>query len=80
MAYIFCVHGFFNGCGRTTFTMGNNILSSVLRIYLILTAVDIFDVGFSMPVATLLQAVVAVIYFKTGRWKQSLIGVRERGI
>ena len=79
-AYIFCVHNFFNGCGRTTFTMGNNILSSVLRIYLILTAVDLFGVGFSMPVSTLLQSIVAVIYFQTGRWKKSLIGVKEHGV
>ena len=80
MALVFCINGFLNGCGRTTFTMGNNILVSTLRIYLILTAIDLFGVGLTMPLSTLPQAFIAFVYFLTGRWKRSLIAESKPAI
>ena len=71
---IFCMNGFFNGCGRTGFTMASNILSSTLfRVPLILKATDIFAVGLSMPLSTVPQVVITLLYLATGRWKKRLI-------
>ncbi|MDY6408056.1 MAG: MATE family efflux transporter [Pseudomonadota bacterium] len=74
LALVFCINGFFNGCGRTTFTMGNNILSSAgFRIPLIFIATDLFEVGLAMPLSTLPQLAISITYFYIGRWKKSLI-------
>ena len=74
LALVFCTNGFFNGCGRTIFTMGNNILTSVaIRIPLIFMAGNLFDVGLVMPTSTIPQLLVAIAYFYIGRWKKPLI-------
>ncbi len=73
LSCLFCMNSFLNGCGRTGFTMGNNILSSIVRIYLIFIAVNLFQIGQSMPFSSLPQAIIAVLYFSTGLWKKSLI-------
>jgi len=75
LAFVFCMNGFFNGCGRTGFTMGNNILSSGgFRIPLIFIAKDLFEVGLAMPLSTIPQVLIAAGYFYSGRWKKALIG------
>jgi len=74
MALVFCINGFFNGCGRTTFTMVNNISSSIIfRIPLILVAKTLYGIGLSMPFSTLPQSLIAVAYFFTNRWKKPVI-------
>lgn len=77
MALVFCMNGFLNGCGRTTFTMINNIASSVVfRIPLILISKTLFMVGLAMPFSTLPQLFISVFYFFKGYWKKSLIGTK----
>ena len=74
LAIVFCLNGFFNGCGRTLFTMGNNILTSLgFRIPLIFMAKDLFEVGLAMPISTFPQIGISLVYFYSGRWKKYLI-------
>jgi len=74
LGIVFCLNGFFNGCGRTLFTMGNNILTSVgLRIPLIFMAENLFEVGLVMPISTFPQIGISLAYFYSKRWKKSLI-------
>ena len=75
---VFCINGFLNGCGRTKFTMVNNVASSAgIRIPFILWGKDLFQIGLSMPASTIPQLLTAIIYFYTGRWKKSLINNRR---
>ncbi|MBR6411603.1 MAG: MATE family efflux transporter [Alphaproteobacteria bacterium] len=74
LGIVFCLNGFFNGCGRTLFTMGNNILTSLgLRIPLIFMAGNLFEVGLVMPIATFPQIGISLAYFYCGKWKKYLI-------
>ena len=78
LAIVFCLNGFFNGCGRTLFTMSNNILTSIgFRIPLIFMAENLFEVGLVMPISTFPQIGIALTYFYSGRWKKSLINNRR---
>jgi len=71
---VFCINGFLNGCGRTRFTMCNNVASSAgIRVPFILWAKNLFQIGLSMPVSTVPQLIVAIAYFYSGRWKKPLI-------
>ena len=74
LGLLFCTNGFFNGCGRTMFTMANNILSSAgCRIPLIFLSGNLFEVGLVMPIATIPQIGISLAYFYSGRWKKELI-------
>lgn len=78
MALIFCIHGFINGCGHTSFTMFNNVFVSLaFRVPLILWATNLYEVGLSMPFSTMPQIVIALIYLASGRWKKSVIGEKK---
>ena len=73
-AVICCMDNFLNGCGRTTFTMINSLISSIVfRIPLILTATTLFEIGFAIPLATIPHLFCLIIYFYSNRWKKRLI-------
>ena len=73
-ALIFCIDGFLNGCGRTTFTMVNSLFCSVaIRIPLFLIATTLFAIGFSVPVSAMPQVLVSLFYFYMGWWKKRII-------
>jgi len=75
---VFCINGFLNGCGRTKFTMVNNVASSAgIRVPFILLGKDLFQIGLSMPFSTVPQLMVAIGYFYSGRWKKPLISNRR---
>lgn len=74
LCLVFCLNGFMNGCGRTTFTMINNIISTVFfRIPLIYSATSLFAAGLALPIATIPQITLALAYFYSGRWQKSVI-------
>ena len=78
MALVFCIHGFINGSGHTSFTMVNNIFVSLaIRVPLILWAANLYEVGLSMPFSTLPQIVIALLYLASGYWKKSVIGEKK---
>ena len=79
LCLVFCINGFMNGCGRTTFTMTNNVSSTLfVRIPLIYIATSLFAVGLALPIATAPQITFALIYFYSGKWKKSIINNRRK--
>lgn len=79
LCLVFCINGFMNGCGRTTFTMINNVSSTLfVRIPLIYIATSLFAVGLALPIATAPQITFALIYFYSGKWKKSIINNRRK--
>jgi putative MATE family efflux protein len=74
-ALAFCVNGFINGTGHTKLTLANNIISTYLvRIpFCILVGVHmgagLHGIGYVLPLASFVQAVVGFIFFFSGKWK-----------
>ena len=76
VCFVFCLNGFFNGCGQTAFTMANNIFSAfAMRVPAtwILSGMagsSLFTVGFAAPIASLQGIAVSFWYLQSGRWKK----------
>lgn len=74
---VFCLNGFFNGCGKTTFTMVNSLLSTFLiRVPLsyfisLLPAATMLHMGIAAPAASLVQILIQLLYLRSGRWNQN---------
>ena len=72
---VFCTNGFFNGCGRTFFSMCNNLgftfLARVPASYILgtLPGATLFELGFAAPLASFASNVVALLYLRSGRWR-----------
>ena len=79
VAFKFNLNGFLNGCGRTTFTMLNGIISSILvRVPLayilgLYISKSIFGLGAAAPIASIVSMVASVIYIKSGKWNREII-------
>ncbi len=79
VCFMFCLNGFFNGCGRTVFSMANNLSSTFfirVPIAFIVSRVaseSLFAIGFAAPLASLFSIVVAFLYLRTGRWQHSAL-------
>ncbi|MDO5116144.1 MAG: MATE family efflux transporter [Synergistaceae bacterium] len=77
VCFVFCLNGFFNGCGHTTFTMANNIFSAfavrVPATWILsgISGASLFSVGFAAPLASLQGIIFSLLYLKSGRWKKS---------
>ncbi|HAL74776.1 MAG TPA: MATE family efflux transporter [Clostridiales bacterium] len=73
VAAVFPMNGFFNGCGRTRFTMINGLLATVaVRVPLayLLGASGLFGIGFAAPLASLFQILIGLGYYirKKSHW------------
>ncbi len=79
VAPLFGLGGLFVGSGHTTFTLFNSILSSVLirvpMAYIggVVLHWGMFGVGLAGPVSSLVSLLLAVIFYKTGKWKKMVI-------
>lgn len=79
VSFVFCMNGFFSGCGHTTFSMVNNLISTygvrVLGTFLItlIPGATMFHIGLSAPAASAVQIVIEVIYLASGRWKHNTV-------
>ncbi|WP_455543676.1 MATE family efflux transporter [Intestinibacter sp.] len=68
-AFLFCMLGFFNGCGKTTIVMIQGITGSILiRIpvaYLMskIEPVSLFRLGLATPTSTFVQIIICSAYF-----------------
>ena len=66
---MFCMVGYFNGCGKTTFVMIQGIVGAFgVRIpvsYMMskILPVSFFKVGLATPMSTFVQIILCVIYF-----------------
>ena len=69
VSIMFCMVGYFNGCGKTTFAMMQGILGAFcVRIpvsYFMskLVPVNLFYIGLATPASSLLQTVLCIVYF-----------------
>lgn len=73
---VFCLSSMFTGCGKSTFTMLQDLASTFLvRVpvtYFVsrLTGATLFQIGLAAPVASIMGITACLIYLKTGRWKK----------
>lgn len=73
---VFCTNGFFNGCGRSFFSMLNNVLCTfVCRIpmayyFSTMAGASLYAVGFASPLASFVSNILALIYLASGRWRK----------
>lgn len=80
VTFVFCLNGFFNGCGRTGFTLLNSLVSTfAVRVPLVfvlslIPGVTLLQIGIAAPAASVLQIAIQLIYLRSGRWRgQSLL-------
>ena len=72
---VFCMNGFFNGCGKTFFTMAHSLFATfIIRVPLAwlfssLESMGMFEIGLAAPIATAVSIALCLIYMKSGRWK-----------
>ena len=66
VAAVFPLNGFFNGCGRTRFTMINGLLATLAvraPLAYLLGASGLFGIGFAAPLASLFQILIGLGYY-----------------
>lgn len=79
VAFVFCMNGFFSGCGHTTFSMVNNLISTygvrVMGTFAVslIPGATMFHIGLPAPAASAVQIVIEVIYLASGRWKHNTV-------
>lgn len=70
VSFLFCFTGYFNGCGQTTFVMLEGIMGAfcvripVSYLMSLRPGVSLFQVGLAIPMSTIVQIVVCVLYFR----------------
>ena len=75
----FCFNGLFIGAGRTTFSLINGIMSSLLFripasfILGITMGMGLFGVGLGAPIASGASLLFCVIFFLAGTWKKKIV-------
>lgn len=86
VCFVFCLNGFFSGCGHTGFTMFNSLFSTfAVRIPLVilfaaLPGSTMFHIGIAAPVASVIQILIQLIYYRTGRWSRSILDMERREV
>ena len=76
---VFCLNGFFNGCGCTGFTMANSLVSTfAVRVPVVwlmsrLAGVTLLQIGLGAPLATTLQIIMQLCFLKWGSWRKEII-------
>ena len=69
VSFLFCFIGYFNGCGETFFVMAQGLIGAfavripVAMIMSRIEPVSLFRVGLAIPISTVVQITVCVIYF-----------------
>lgn len=76
VCFVFCLNGFFNGCGHTRFSMVNNLMAAffvrVPATWLLsrMPGADLFSVGFATPLSSVLSITIGIIYLRSGKWRK----------
>ena len=71
VCFVFCLNGFFAGCGRTAFTMANGLTSTFLvRVPLVffisrIPGATLLHIGVAAPAASAVQVGMQLIYLKS---------------
>ena len=83
VCFVFCLNGFFSGCGHTGFTLFNCLFSTfAVRVPLVILfamqpGVTMLQIGIAAPVASLVQILIQLIYYRTGRWSKPILAKEE---
>lgn len=79
VCFVFCLNGFFNGCGCTGFTMVNSLVSTfAVRVPVVwlmsrLTGATLLQIGLAAPLASALQIIMQLCFLKSGNWRKEII-------
>lgn len=79
VAFVFCMNGFFSGCGHTGFSMVNNLVSTYgvrvlgTLVVSLIPGTTMFHIGLAAPAASFVQIIMEVIYLASGRWKHNTV-------
>ncbi len=71
----YCIAGFINGCGKTRFVLITNLIATYLvrvplTVFLVvLSGGTLLELGYALPVASIVQAIVGGAFFFTGVWR-----------
>lgn len=82
-AITFNMAGMLNGCGKTTFNMAQNLISTFLgRIpatwaFSKLPNTNLFVIGCAAPASTLMSIVMLALYIKFGKWNKKEVNIEE---
>lgn len=77
VAFVFCMNGFFNGCGHTSYTMANGLVATILvRVPLAfllsrLIPESLFGIGLAAPSASFVSIVWGIFYLRSNKWRQA---------
>lgn len=80
VSFVFCLNGFYSGYGKTGFTMANCLISTFLvRVPLVFLVsripnVSLTMIGIAAPIASVIQILMQVIYFRVGSWRNLHFG------
>ena len=80
--FAFCFNGLLNGAGYTTFTLANNVFSSIafrmpVAYFLSKTSLMLSGVGAAAPAASVAGSLVSFIFISSGKWKRNVTGIRR---
>jgi putative MATE family efflux protein len=77
--FVFCMNGFFSGCGHTRFSMANNLIATFgvrvagTLLVSMIPGTTMFHIGLAAPAASIVQIVIQVIYLSSGAWKKNTV-------
>ena len=78
VSFLFCFTGYFNGCGRTAFVMLDGIIGAFcvrIPVSFLMSRIpgaSLFQVGLAIPLSTVLQIVICLIYFRRHEQRSAL--------
>lgn len=79
VVFVFCLNGFFSGCGHTTFSMVNNLVGTFgvrvagTLIISLLPGTTMLHIGLAAPCCSALQVVIQLVYLKMGKWRENTV-------
>ena len=83
VAFVFCLNGFFSGCGHTGFSMANSLIATFgvrapgVLIISLFPGATMFHIGLAAPVASVVQVAIQLLYLRSGRWRKGIFAVQK---
>ena len=79
VAFVFCINGFFSGCGHTRFSMVNNLISTFgvrvvgTLVISLIPGTNMFHIGLAAPAASAVQIIIQLFYLRFGNWRHNTV-------
>lgn len=84
VSFVFCINGFFSGCGHTRFSMVNNLISTFgvrvagTLIISLIPGTTMFHIGLAAPAASAVQIIIQLFYLKFGNWRHNTVLTEQK--